>query len=45
MCDLAATAEHHFVLFLTEKAAQTVKLHHDAEHMEHKQEKVLKFSS
>lgn len=31
MDDLAATAEHHFVLLLTEKTAQTVKFPHDAE--------------
>lgn len=45
MDDLAVTAEHHFALFLTEKAAQTVKFHHDAEHMENKQKRVLKLCS
>lgn len=42
MDDLAVTAEHHFELFLTEKAAQIVKFHHDAERTDHKQERVLK---
>lgn len=39
------TSEHHFELLLTEKTVQTLKFRHNAKHMEHKQENILKLSS